>query len=246
MLASKNPAVVRPAPRRHARLRLVCLSYSGGGTAPFRRWSRSLPDDVELVLICYPGREGRFNTPAADSFPALLDDVIDAVRPLAADPYVLFGHSFGAGVAFEGAAALTRLGVPPVSLVVSACEAPVDWHVRAGRSPSLRDSDERLLAWMRDVGQMPEAVLAEPELCEMAVNLLRADMTVSRSYRYLPGTKVDAPIRVLHGSDDPTVTAGAAARWRLVAGGSCVLTELPGGHFYTDVIWAGLPELILA
>src|SRR5439155_10218574 len=196
MTAQSHPAVVRPAPRPDAARVLICFSYSGGGTAAFRRWAAAVPADVELAIICYPGREGRFTTPFAGDWAGLMADVMAAVRPLTYRPYVLLGHSFGAWVAFDVAVRMARLGgAAPRALVVSASEVPVDWHRKRERLPSPRDTDETLLAWMRDVGQLSDLVLAEPDLRQMAVDLLRADMRVSRSYRYPAGEAVDVPVQ---------------------------------------------------
>jgi len=73
--------LVRPLPRPQASRVLVCIGYSGGGTAPFRRWVQQLPDSTELVLVCYPGREGRFTEPYATQWEPLCEEVVDAVVP---------------------------------------------------------------------------------------------------------------------------------------------------------------------
>jgi surfactin synthase thioesterase subunit len=238
--------VIRPVPRPEAGKVLICLSYSGGGTAKFRAWAKTAPAHLEVALVCYPGREGRFTEPFARDWDELLDDVVGAVRPVAdRRPYVLFGHSLGGWVAFDTAVRLARAGAPhPDTLVVSACESPVDWPLRQSRTPHPDDSDDALLSWMRRVGQLSPLVLAEPDLREIAVELLRADMRVSRSYRHRSADRVTVPLRVLHATHDPAVSAEAAGRWRQVADGPVQIDELPGDHFYTDQIWATLPERI--
>lgn len=240
-------AVLRPVSRPGAERVLICMGFSGGGTGSFRRWARVLPDSVELALVCYPGREARFNTPLVHRWEDLLADVLAAVVPLTDRPYVLFGHSLGGWVAFEVTAGLERAGAaPPEGLVISSCVAPADWRHRHERAPSPKDTDEELLAWMSDVGQLPEAVLQEPDLREMAVELLRADMDVSYSYRYQPGVLTRVPTQVLYGSEDHLVPVETARRWRLVTSGAYQLDELPGGHFYTEDVWARLPERFAA
>jgi surfactin synthase thioesterase subunit len=232
-----------PARRSGAGRVLACLSYCGGGTAAFRPWAGQLPSDVDLALICYPGREGRYHVPYATDWPALMTDVVGALREVAARPYVLFGHSLGAWVAFEAAVRMEQLGLrPPDALVVSANDSPDRHRNRRERSPSSADSDADLLDWLSRVGQLPTAVLADPDLCQMAVELLRADLRMSSTYRYLPGVQVHAPMQVIHGTDDPVATPEAAQRWRTQAAGRFSVTELPGGHFYTDGLWACLPR----
>ncbi|MFR9673709.1 thioesterase II family protein [Streptomyces sp. TR06-5] len=237
-----TPAIQRPRPRPHADRMLVCLSYCGGGTAPFRKWADAVPDDVELALVCYPGREARRNEPPASDWITLRDDVVRAVAGVADRPYTLFGHSMGSLIAFETAARLERLdAAPPEALVVSGGVAPHRRdRVRAGL-PRSDDSDEAVLAWMCDLGQMPDVVVREPYLRRLAIDLARADLAVSESYRFAPGSRVTMPVRMLYGAEDREPFAEVEREWRTVAGERFEAFELPGGHFYTPEVWAGLP-----
>ncbi|MQS06887.1 thioesterase II family protein [Streptomyces alkaliphilus] len=236
-------AVHRPRPRPHADRVLVCLSYCGGGTAPFRRWATTLPDNVELALICYPGREARFATPFARDWVALRDDVVRAIRGLADRPYILFGHSMGSWMAFETTTQLERLGVtPPSALVVSGGVAPHRRRESGGHVPRSDDSDDALVRWMREFGQMTAVVANEPELVKLAVELLRADLAVSESYRFVEGSRVSVPLRVLYGAEDSEPFDRVEEHWRSLADGEFEAVELPGGHFYTPEVWSGLPQ----
>ena len=224
---------------------LVCIGYSGGGTAPFRRWVQQLPEDTELVLVCYPGREGRFMEPYATQWDELCEEVVEAVvTEVATRPYQLFGHSMGAVMAFEVAARAERRGRGPTALTVSASEAPTDWPRDDGTPPSIDQTNDELLDWMSTVGQLPRELLSEPELVRMAVSLLRADLVVSHTYRYRPGTVVRAPMQVIYGAEDGNAPAGNAQRWTKLAAGPVQVDELPGGHFYTPEIWATFPSRI--
>lgn len=238
--------LVRPLPRPTASRVLVCIGYSGGGTSPFRRWAPLLPADTELVLVCYPGREGRFGEPFATDWDELCDEVVSTLTKEIARPFVLFGHSMGAAMAFEVAARMERSGRGPTGLIVSASESPTDWAEKADRPPSARQSDAELLEWMTTVGQLPKEFLDEPELVAIAIDLLRADLAVSASYRYLPGTTVRAPMQVLYGVDDGPNAEAQAKRWVALAAGEVRVDELPGGHFYVPEIWAALPERFTA
>ncbi|MDG9705867.1 alpha/beta fold hydrolase [Streptomyces sp. DH37] len=243
MRTDSAAAVYRPRPRPRAGRVLVCLSYCGGGTAPFRQWAEVLPEDVELALVCYPGREARFGTPFARDWVALRDDVVRAVRGLTGRPYILFGHSMGSWMAFETAAQLGRLGAaPPSALVVSGGVAPHRRREVRGQVPRSEDSDDALVRWMREFGQMTTVVANEPELVKLALELLRADLVVSESYRFTGGPRVSVPLRVLYGAEDSEPFAEVERHWRSLADGAFEAVELPGGHFYTPEVWSGLPR----
>lgn len=238
-----RPTLVYPQPRPEASRVFVCLSFCGGGASPMRPWARAVPDDVEIVLVCYPGREARYGEPYAADWEELASGVTEALVSFVRRPYVLVGHSMGGWLAFDVAARLQRSARPgPYGLVVSASEPPSRWVDQQSRRPFVSDTDEQLLTWMRDTGQLSPEVLAEPDLREMAVSLLRADLRVLDSYRYSPGTVLDLDLNVLFGAEDPTADRAAADGWRDLTRGRCRLTELPGGHFYTPDVWANLPR----
>src|SRR5262245_50602132 len=88
---------VRPS----ARLRLFCFPFAGGSASSYRGWSACLPRDVEVCPIQPPGREARFSEPAFRRIPELVRALADALSPLLDRPFVFYGHSVGAIVAFE-------------------------------------------------------------------------------------------------------------------------------------------------
>ncbi|MEW2501003.1 alpha/beta fold hydrolase, partial [Amycolatopsis sp. NPDC047767] len=90
-----------PAPR----LRLACFAHAGGSASFFRTWPRSLPADVEVLAIRYPGRQDRLAEPCAQRLDDLVDDVAAALAEPLADgvPFAFFGHSMGSAIAFETA-----------------------------------------------------------------------------------------------------------------------------------------------
>jgi surfactin synthase thioesterase subunit len=245
MVASFATGLVWPAPRPTAAQVLVCFSFCGGGTTAFRAWTEALGPDVDLALVCYPGRERRFTEPFAQTWTELMDDVLASVRSLAHRPYVLFGHSLGAWVAFEVASAAERAGwQAPQALVVSASSPPTLAAQERVTPPTAADTDELLLEWMQRVGQLSELVVADPGLRALALDLFRADKRAAASYEFTPGRTVQAPMQVFSGADDSQIFG--VDGWRALAAGEYRFDELPGGHFYTPDVWAQLPRRITA
>ncbi|AXX31943.1 putative thioesterase [Actinosynnema pretiosum subsp. pretiosum] len=202
-----------------------------------------LPEDADLALVCYPGREGRYSEQFARDWGELAVDATSAVLSAADRPYVLFGHSMGGWMAFHVAARIEQAGGPtPEAVVVSSCNPPRPDGVSASDMvPAAADSDEELIGWMGRAGLLPDYALGDPALREMAVDLMRADIRVRDTQRIEAGTTVGVPLQVLHGETDDAVDPDAAGGWRALSRTACRVDRLPGGHFYTPEVWASLP-----
>ncbi|WP_326608911.1 alpha/beta fold hydrolase [Streptomyces scopuliridis] len=241
----KDTTVVRPRRDPSATKRFICLGFCGGGAGSYVKWADAMPPGVEFAAICYPGREGRFVDDFAGDWDELVDDTLDAVVSAADIPYVLFGHSMGGWVAFDIAAQIEERGGPaPEALVVSSANAPSRGLTVADMFPSQQDSDEQLIAWLQKFGLMSEHLLNDPDLREMAVELMRADIRVRDSFHYREGAVVSTAMHVLTGDGDEVIDPNSKEQWRKLARGEFQHTALPGGHFYTPEIWDTLPSHI--
>jgi len=99
------------------------------------------------------------------------EDIRAAISPFLDRPFVLFGHSVGALIAFELTRLLRRAGLPlPRRLVVSGRAAP---QVRSERRPLHGLSDVALTEALRLMGGLPALMLAEPRLLRPFLPALR-------------------------------------------------------------------------
>ena len=104
---------------------MFCFPHAGGGTSAFSLWQALLGPSAEVIPARLPGREIRFSEPVARSVRELSDALARPVAEYAAgQPFVLFGHSMGALIAYELSHGLQAMGVRPEALIVSGCSAP--------------------------------------------------------------------------------------------------------------------------
>lgn len=214
---------------------MVLFPHAGGSAPFFFPFSRELSEVAEVLCVQYPGRQDRIDEPFASSAVELAEHVLTAL-PTFAGPTVLFGHSFGATIAFEVARQ-----VAPRALIVSARRAPAD--VR-DRGMHLLD-DGALLAELSKLDGMHPDVMADPELVRLALPAVRADYHAAETYVYQPGPPLLCPILALVGDSDPQVDAAGVALWRDYTTGPFDTRVFPGGHFYlTDHRTTVVAEII--
>nr|WP_052479230.1 type I polyketide synthase [Kibdelosporangium sp. MJ126-NF4]CEL23082.1 Malonyl CoA-acyl carrier protein transacylase [Kibdelosporangium sp. MJ126-NF4]CTQ90219.1 Malonyl CoA-acyl carrier protein transacylase (EC 2.3.1.39) [Kibdelosporangium sp. MJ126-NF4] len=219
--------LLRRLRRPDAPLRMYCFPHSGGSPGEYLAWADSLPG-VELFAVQPPGRGHRVAEPPYTSMQALVADFVAGVELV--EPYVFFGHSLGALVAYETARALRDAGRPgPQRLYLSAFRAP-HLHHPAGDLQHFADA-ELVDAVEAKYGALPPELTASPEMLELMLPVLRADLTIVANYRAQPAAPLSCAITVLGGSDDGE-RGDLLAAWRDYTTGPFETRIFPGGHFY--------------
>jgi medium-chain acyl-[acyl-carrier-protein] hydrolase len=228
-MASADPwfPYLRSAP--HARVRLVCFPYAGGGASVFRDFAAGLPAGVEIAAVQLPGREGRVAEPPVAEMDRLVPAIAGALARLPALPFAFFGHSMGALIAFDLARELRRRAAPlPFHLFASACPAP---HL-----PDLDDAhtlgDSALIERLRALGGTSEEVLAHRELMEMILPVYRADASLTETRRHVEEAPLDLPITALGGRDDDRATPAELDGWRQHTRAAFARETVPGHHLF--------------
>ena len=218
---------------------MFCFPYAGGGASVYRGWGASLPNDLEVCPVQLPGRESRLREPAFTDIDVLVPAVADALDPYMNLPFVLFGHSMGAAIAFELARELRRRGRPqPLHLFVSGRRAP---HLPAREEPIHALPEAEFLAKLRELNGTPEEVLQHEELMKLLLPILRADFGVNEKYEPTPGEPLEAGISALGGIGDKDVTREDVEAWKEHTRGRFRSRMFPGDHFFIQ----GNKDLVL-
>jgi medium-chain acyl-[acyl-carrier-protein] hydrolase len=222
--------VLVPQRKPQASLRLFCFPFAGGNGSVFMPWAARLPADVELNAVQLPGRGARISEAPIDNIPQMARACADALAPLLDRPFVFFGHSMGAMLAYELARELRRRGLPqPQQLMVSACRAP---HCELGRDPLHGLPKAQFLEAIASLKGTPEAAIANPELMDLMEPVLRADFTAAETWDYKPEAPLPTPIAVFGGDQDHWVNRAALAQWREHTTSGFWQQSFSGDHFY--------------
>lgn len=218
-------------PNRDARLRLFCFPHAGAGASVYRAWSRPLAaEGFDVCPVQLPGRESRLGEPAHLTIIPLVEALVEGIIPYLDRPYALFGHSMGALVAFELARSLRERGAGlPCHLFVSGRIAPQ----REDPRPKLHDlADVPLLTRLTELGGIPSALRASPELMAFQLPLLRADLAVNEKYQHVSAPPLAVPITAFGGEQDPKTDDAEIRGWAEQTSERFSMRTLPGGHFF--------------
>jgi medium-chain acyl-[acyl-carrier-protein] hydrolase len=217
-----------------ARLRLLCFPFAGGGARTFSAWLVDLPPElertVELWAVNLPGRESTLADARFTDLGSLVEALRPQIAPVLRAPFAFFGYSMGALIGFELARSLRTEGLDgPVHLVVSAFRAP---HLPDPHEAMHDRPDADLVARLRELGGTPPEVLREPELIDLLLPLLRADLSICETYVHRAGEPLDCSLTAFGGADDAEVSREELEGWQSHARGPFELHVFPGGHFF--------------
>ncbi|WP_067125517.1 thioesterase II family protein [Streptomyces yokosukanensis] len=248
-MAEPGGAVAVPAPAAHpgphpngrAPGRYYLLPYAGGGHAAYRlltdHWA-ARPDRHPAAVpfawdsARYLGGSGLRGL-AGELARRIADDL--AARPV--DRYGLFGHSMGALLAYETAAALLELDCPPPAvLAVSGRVAP-----QYGFRPAVDLDDPRSTAeYLRSCGGALAQAAEDPEFVELVQERLRGDVLLGAEHVHQERPPLPLPVIALGGRDDPLAAHEEMAGWLRHGVGTGELRLFPGGHWF---LWDHVPAV---
>src|SRR5262249_32635202 len=158
--------------------------------------------------------------------------VAEAIAQCGEEPLALFGHSMGAGIAYETSLVLARMhGRAPLCLIASARRAP---HLPARKPPIYLLPDDQFVEELKRLNGMPPGVLENQELMELLAPTLRADFRLAETYRSPTAVALQCPVIAFGGEDDPDVTISDLDAWREVGAKEFRLHMLPGDHFFIN------------
>lgn len=217
------------SPRPEAPVVLL-LPHAGGSASYYYDLSADLAANAQVVVAQYPGRHDRFHEAAAISILELAHPIAAALRDYISPsaPIVVFGHSMGSFVGYEVALELERIGRTVRLFVASGRSAPdVNERAMTGDQPA-----ETLIAELTSMGGTDPELFRYPELLQIVLRTLRADLRTLDGYRHDPNRRLQCEVLTVVGRDDHHVTPEGAAQWRGHTAGEQRTMTMPGGHFF--------------
>eukprot|EP01111_Echinosteliopsis_oligospora_P016074 TRINITY_DN6561_c0_g1_i1.p1 TRINITY_DN6561_c0_g1~~TRINITY_DN6561_c0_g1_i1.p1 ORF type:complete len:280 (-),score=69.45 TRINITY_DN6561_c0_g1_i1:41-880(-) len=217
--------------------RLFCFHHAGASAASFREWSTLIIPDVQVIAIELPGHQTRSGEP-------FIEDVVEAAKKIVDDgimslldrPFFMFGHSFGASIAFEVVRYLeSSYNIAPIMLFVSGCKGPE--QRTPDDPPSWLKNNKDFVDFLMEKYQDPnlmKIVKEYPDLLEMAIPVMKADIKANDLYKFERSKKLlQTPIKVFCGEQEP-ISDLELNNWKdqTTEKDQFAIKKFPGGHFY--------------
>jgi medium-chain acyl-[acyl-carrier-protein] hydrolase len=222
----------RPRPNPNASLRLFCFPYAGGSATIFRPWPDLMLRSVEICAVNIPGRLARLLEEPFTRLAPLVDALAQVITPWTDRPFAFFGHSMGALISFELSRKLRTIGAPlPERLFISGRRAP---HLPDPDPYRHTYPDHQFIEELGRLNGTPPEVIANPELMQLMLPLLRADFSLCETYEYRPEPPLPCPLTAFGGLQDPEVPPESLEAWSQHTTCAFGLRLFPGDHFFLN------------
>lgn len=242
--------LITPRPNPHAKARLFCFPYAGGGLVSFRSWAQSLSKDVELVAVEAPGRGTRISETAVADIDSFVRHLMPELLEWLDRPSAFFGHCLGGLTMFATLRALPSqrahlvkhafaCGVRPPHLLRrrGAFEDNLAYSVMLHHEydasiPPYAQPDD-IFAYIVRQFDTPAAdrMLEIPKLRKVLLPAIRAEFGMAYNYRYRPSEPFSFPISSFVGDADPWVSDEDSAGWGSFTRATFTNHLRKGSHF---------------
>jgi len=212
-------------------MKVIIFPFAGGNKYSFNYLKDNLSiENIELIVIEYPGRGDRINEPLKNSIKEILKYTLKQVIPeITKENYIIYGHSMGALIGYLICQKIQELNLSmPNKLVVSGKKTPaIKKEERLSDLP-----DNQFWKEVTKLGGIPEEIEKHPDLIKYFTPILKADFSCIENYQYNQHSpKLTIPIDVFYGSEEEIKQEEAEA-WQEETTGVVNVTKLKGNHFF--------------
>ena len=225
---------------------LLALPFAGGNSYSYNFLKLLLPDYIHLETLEYPGRGKKVKSALLTEMDVLIEDLLDQynkiINEVKPDKVVIYGHSIGAVI---GIALLHTLNEKKGILI------PESGIFSGHGSPQLTTKKDlsslpsaQLIVYFESLGCLPKEIVADAELMDYLLPILRNDLVLYENYTPAYNSKLSIPLAIINGRQDDILKEDID-NWRFETTGAVEFYELEGHHFFMSQYPAVFSALII-
>ncbi len=209
-------------------IQLIAIPFAGGSLNSYSQMKQI--DGVTIINYELPGRGRRYED-SEYTMEKVKKEIIKQID--FTKPYILFGHSMGAFIAYETCALIEELNLNrPYKVILSAQIPP---HCVDDQSYDREMDNASVVAYLRSMGGTPQEVLDSKELIDYYGKILKNDLTLLRKYLHNGWSpKVKSSIEIWNGIHDNMIQFSKVMKWKDVTLSECHIKSFEGGHFFIN------------
>lgn len=212
-------------------IQLIALPYAAGSLRSY--YSFNQVKAIELVKYELPGRGFRQSYKLSNLSIILKEvmEVIDFTRP-----YILFGHSMGAYIAYEICSYIEDKELPLPNKVILSAQIPPNNKKNTNTWQYLPKNE--VINYLKKLGGTPDEILDNQELMELFSEVLNQDFAFLGSYFKSGWTeKVKSNLEIWYGEDDEFIDEKGITAWDQYTYGKCKYVKFQGNHFFIQQLF---------
>lgn len=200
-------------------MKLICFPWAGSSGALYNPWltQQRLSSFFQSIHpIDYPGRASRSDEKSISNVEDLVKNIVEQNRCFHSndsEAVVLFGHSFGAIIAFQVAKLLQQRGRAPLAVFVSASVPPSNTPLVKTRVSQL-DAAGVCEYFASKGNPVSDNIVNSPELLELFLSNVKADYTCLETFvSHEDKLSGETQLIVIGGELDPGVKMQDLKNW---------------------------------
>lgn len=179
--------------------------------------------------MTYPGRGRRIKESLLLTMEALVEDSWRQIEASLYRPYVLFGHSLGATLAYLLAHKVRQECRPaPLHLILSGTDGP---SVAPDFPPRYLFSKADFKDKLKSYGGIADELLNDEAAFDFFEPILRADFQIVETWTYTEKPKLDIPASVITGTEED-MTEAEIRSWQKEFNTQVDFKKMDGRHFF--------------
>lgn len=209
--------------------KIFCFHHAGGSASVYRKWTFK-KQTLNFVCVELPGKGTRRQETFITDFSKMVEQICQNILSVTGDrPFILFGHSMGAAIAFYVASYLQKnFGTIPERLIAAGRQAPQDEDPNEFKSHM---GDDALIDELKKYNATPKEIFESKELLAYVLKEVRKDYKLNESLVY-HGERIDVPIWINCGKEDCCATIEIMRNWSAVTSKGIRPQEFEGDHFF--------------